>query len=315
MNDVHNWTWAMAKNSQVPWIASRTSTSLVSYLPATVKTRMKEIVSFAEKQCTKRQSNGKTPPEWTHLCEIHSPLSHQYTPRWTAPVFYFRGDFARLFDRKTGLDVGARINNMASVLQKGFNGIGQKNALLIDTLVPHFKYYSNLGSFMNAIDLNAPEPDYVEIERGDARCLAFPSESFAFITSPMLLGHGNPCSTYLEIAFCLGEFKRVLEPGGFIYIADPGFQPAVSFAAQCLDFEMFPSKGSDDGLPLGTLLRKPGPLDSPDVFESIFAKLKTSKVIFTEANDEAVWNCNLTRDTNKVFITRAYAAPDNAERA
>ena len=300
----NNWEWALTENCAVPYLELRTPDSLISYLPSAIKKIIQKYSLFASNECWLRESTGNVPPEWSLLCKMRTAVNHHYSPRWTAPIFYFRDNFSKLFQDRVGLDVGARIGNIETVSKRGLSCIELKNIFLIESLIPHFKHYSNLGSYMRAIDLNAPDPVYHEIEIGDARCLFFASESFDFVTIPMMLGHGNPCATYIEIALSLCELKRVLKPGGFIYIADAGFQPTVGFAAQSLNLEVFISKGSTNGFPVGIMLKKPMVKTQLSVFDEIFKSTDILQVVFNNVCNDIIFNCNLLFDQENVIITK-----------
>ena len=72
----------------------------------------------------------------------------------------------------------------------------------------------------------------------------------------MLLGPGNPCSTLLEIVSGVSEMHRVLHPVGFAYLADGILHPSVCFATQILGFTVLVSKGTENGMSVGTILAK-----------------------------------------------------------
>lgn len=242
---------------------------------------------------------GHVPPEWRAVCQLKSNRTTYYAPRWTWPIFYFRGSTSRHFRGKKGLDVGARINHLAGP-HKGLEAVANYSRIA-ETLVPHFEYYSLLGSDMTAIDINASDSKYKKIQYGDARLLSFASESFHFATIPMILGPANPCATYLEVALSLCELKRVLPPGGLLYIAEVGFQVSVCFVAQCLGFDVFASKGSPEGLPVGTLLRKRSVEGQPSFLAEIFNAPDVQPLRFHPSHGEVLTNCHLLKDKGKIL--------------
>ncbi len=289
-------------NCDIPLLENRSNNSLIIPIPGNIKKSLNEFVCFASNKCYHRENSGEIAPEWLLLSESRSSHVHHFSPRWTFPVFYFRGDMSVFFSDKEGLDIGARICSINNISNRGLGQIATNNPLLIETLVPHFEYYLTIGCRMKAIDIITPNPDYKKIELGDARLLFFVTHSFDFITMPMLLGPTNACATYLEIALCLCELKRILRPGGFIYIADAGFQPSVAFAAQCLDFDLFISKGSSDGLPIGTILRKRNSEYQSSLFDEMFAFINIQPLKFHHWYDEVAANCNLFFDKETVVI-------------
>jgi len=120
----------------------------------------------------------------------------------------------------------------------------------------------------------------------------------------MILGPSNVCSTYLELSLCLNELNRVIRPGGFIYIADFGFQPCIGFGAQCLDLDLFISKGSREGLPIGTILAKRIVKDECSVFDEIYTSNDIQRVRFHPSRKEKILNCNLFFDKERIMIKR-----------
>lgn len=259
-----------------------------------MKRSLRSYASFAADACDRRKATADIPPEWLTVCQLKSTKITYYAPRWTWPILYFRGKTSQYFRGTKGLDVGARINHLAGP-HKGLAAVA-KYSRTAETLVPHFEYYSLLGGDMAAVDINAPDPKYKEIQYGDVRLLSFASRSFQFVTMPMILGPFNPCATYLEVALSLCELRRVLQPGGFVYVAEVGFQPSVSFTAYCLEFDVYVSKGSLDGLPIGTLFRKPPSQDQPSVFNEIFTAPAIHPVVFDQSLSEVFRNCHLLRD-------------------
>lgn len=296
-----NWEWALSNNRAIPLLENRSSNSLIIPIPRTVKKLLNEFVSFASNRCYNREITGEIAPEWLLLSESRSSHVHHFAPRWTFPVFYFRSDMSVFFSCKDGLDIGARISSINNLSKRGIEP-NSNNPLFIETLVPHFEYYSTIGCRMRAIDIITPVSDYKEIEFGDARLLFFAARSFDFITMPMLLGPTNACATYLEVSLCLCELKRVLRSGGFIYIADAGFQPSIGFAAQCLDFDLFISKGSPVGLPIGTILRKRNSENQSSLFDEMFSSIDIQPLKFHHWHDEVIANCNLFFDKEPVVI-------------
>ena len=124
----------------------------------------------------------------------------------------------------------------------------------METGIPHYLYYEAAGCSMEAIDL-LPPPENARILQGDARLLKFADSSFDFLTCATILGPPHVCGSAGEIAFTVGEFTRVLRPGGFVYLADASIQPTVIYAAQCFGLDSCYSKGAG-GLPIGTFLWK-----------------------------------------------------------
>lgn len=297
---INSWEWALASNSDIPLILTPANNPTTVALPSWMKQLLLRYACFASSVCDLRELTGHVPPEWRTVCQLKSRhVTYYYAPRWTWPILYFRGLTSDYFCRTEGLDVGARIHYLAGA-HKGLEAVAHYSRLA-ETLVPHFEYYSLLGSDMTAIDINAPDPNYEEILYGDARLLSFASESFHFTTIPMILGPANPCATYLEVALSLCELKRVLRPSGLLYIAEVGFQPSVCFVAQCLGFDVFASKGSPSGLPVGTLLRKRSIEDQPAVFDEIFNDQEIQPLKFHPSRGETFANYHLLKDEDKLF--------------
>lgn len=246
------------------------------------------------------------------MCQLKPKrATYYYAPRWSWPILYFRGSTSDYFRGKKGLDLGARIHYLAGP-HRGLEAIANYSRIA-ETLVPHFEYYSLLGSDMTAIDINAPDPKYKEIQYGDARLLSLASESSHFATIAMILGPANPCATYLEVALSLCELKRVLQSGGLLYIAEVGFQPSVCFVAQCLGFEVFVSRGSTSGLPVGTLLRKQRIEDRPSIFDEIFDAPEVQQLKFHPSHGEVFTNCHLLKEQGKILAIIKDLPPNHRE--
>lgn len=211
-------------------------------------------------------------------------------------MFYFRRPIAASLAEMHGLDIGARTSRLADE-HKGLLSVvpvGRVADDLRERFVPHFRYYEELGCRMRAIDLVA-YGTRSGIDEGDARLLPYTDGSFDFITAPMLLGPSHVCASPLEIAFCLGEFRRVLRPGGFVFLADAGVQPSVLFAAQLFGFAALCSKGDVDGLPVGTLLRRAGWHPAPGL-SAIFTLQALLELCVSPQGNEVVVSANLLWD-------------------
>lgn len=139
------------------------------------------------------------PKAWIAIC---SRRKQQYPPRWTFPILYFRMPIARQFGGATGLDVGARVSPSIRSALKLLVPPGHEPDNFTECFVPHHLYYTDVGCSMEAIDIIVSSKDTL-IKYGDARMLAHASESFDFITVPMLLGSHNVCATPIEIALCV----------------------------------------------------------------------------------------------------------------
>lgn len=303
-----SWQWAVDNNGDIPLLVTQASKSTINALPSWMKKLLRRYACFASGACEIRELTGQVPPEWQTSCQLRSKRVTYYAPRWTWPIFYFRGSTSNYFRGKKGLDVGARINYLAGI-HKGLEAVANYSRIS-ETLVPHFEYYSLLGSDMTAIDINAPDPNHEEIQHGDARLLSLASESFHFATIAMILGPTNPCGTYLEVALSLCELKRVLQASGLLYIAEVGFQTSVCFVAQCLGFDVFVSKGSPSGLPVGTLLRKRRIEGQPSIFDEIFNSPEVQPLKFHPSRGEVFANCHLLRDAGKVLVSIKDLAPN-----
>jgi SAM-dependent methyltransferase len=291
--DELTWKWAFANNCAIPILESYSNTSLNIEISDSMKSLIRQFAHLTKSEVELRELTGEVPATWKEVCKIGSTKAQDYAPRWTIYCFYFRNKTAPFFRNTRGLDVGARIRNAE---QKSFWDLGPPNKHRVDlkeTLVSHYEHYAAMGSNMTAIDVNLSDIENQNIVYGDARLLYFESCSFDFITIPMLLGPTNPCSTYLEIAICLSELTRILKQGGFIYIADAGFQPSIGFAAQCLNLSVYYSKGTEDGLPVGTLIRKPKSKEFSSRFDSIFSLPKLQPITFHSRQGEVFKNCNL----------------------
>lgn len=299
------WNWGIASNSAIPLLECLYDDCLMVFLPKQIKQLLRKYTSFSSTVCEYREKTGITPLEWQSICTLRVQNTTYYAPRWTFPFFYFQGEKSAAFLNKVGLDIGARIRDAAEVGIKKLPLSKKRNFESGELLIPHFRYYEKLGSKMTAIDLYAPDPRNTEIEFGDARLLRFLPSSFDFVLIPMLLGPTGPCNTFLELTLSLSELRRVLRPGGFIYIADAGFQPSVAFAAQCLNFDVFSSKGADD-LPVGTLLRKRQANIQDGIFSEIFTSPQIQHLIIDATTDEVFVNCNLLYDENTLHSRQDY---------
>jgi Methylase involved in ubiquinone/menaquinone biosynthesis len=215
-------------------------------------------------------------------------------------MFYFRGRSRAWFKGKFGLDAGACICRGQTDAIFRRCRTDYERSLLLHTGVPHFQYYSDLGSAMSAIDVR--ESIHKAIRRGDIRFLEFSSASFHFLTIAMILGPAGPCRSFLDAALALTEVNRVLRPGGVAYIADVGFQPCLGYMAEQFGFAVFASKGSSC-LPIGTFLQKRasgGCRTSDELVEHSCV----TPLSFGFENDEVFENCNLLFDTEHVLTRR-----------
>lgn len=271
----------------------------VAPLRADLRMLLERAVALASDCQCDRAGNGQLSDTWIATLAIRGSRHHQYAPRWTFPILYFRPPFAKCLHGARGLDVGANVRRFGSSHGKLAAPPNRQPADFVECHVPHYLYYSEIGCDMDAIDL---QPAQTQIERGDARCLDHAGASLDFITAPMLLGPSNVCATPFEIALCLSEFHRVLRPGGFVYFADPALEPSVIYTAQCLDFYAFGSKGLSHGIPLGSVIRKHGCHTTTTQFDPIFEQLQDSTLHFTSAGDEAIFSSDLLTDQRQPSI-------------
>ena len=281
------------------------------------KVLLSAAVRLVGKAESLRRRSGMISSDWQRVCRIRSDLPQHRAPRWTFPVFYFRKPIAARLAGMDGLDIGARTPEPTDA-PRGLRSIvpvGRAADDLSEWSVPHFRYYEGLGCRMRAIDLVTCETRS-GIDQGDARLLQYADASLDFITVPMLLGPPHACASPLEIAFCLGEFRRVLRPGGFAFIADAGVQPSVLFAAQLFHFSTSLSKGHTDGLPVGTLLRRTGRHTAPGnchIFSSLgLAELRLARhgpQVVVGAN--LLWNSEMPRVTSARKRTNSRPAPSS----
>ena len=203
----------------------------------------------------------------------------------------------KYFAGATGLDVGARVPCLISSRSKLRLAVppDREPDDFKESFVPHYRYYADIGCTMEAIDLVAGTEDKL-IKHGDARMLPYPSESFDFITVPMLLGPNNVCATPIEIILCMLEFRRVLRPGGFLYLADPIIEPSVVYTGQQAGFKCYYSKGQCYGLPVGTVFRRTGSYNSTDRFEDIFEHFNDTSLKLSDYGEETIWSADLLWD-------------------
>lgn len=213
---------------------------------------------------------------------LRSRLPRHRAPRWTFPFLYFRGQAGSILRGTRGLDVGGRTRKPDRATHSLMPSESRAASELSERFVPHWLYYRALGVRMYAVDVNARKADAGVLPQ-DARALAFRSGVFDFITAAMILGASNVCASPLEIALCLSEFRRVLLPGGLVYLADTMVQPEVIYAAQLLEYEVACSKGLTDGLPVGTFLRQRG--DECGRFDAVF---NASTVVMLASSVDAV---------------------------
>ena len=287
------WDWALDTNRRIPRREYARGAQLHVCLPDRIKRASLTFARFIAEQSAIRRHTGCIPYGWRTLCALTAAGYFLYTPRSTAPIYYFCAPNSLLFQDLVGLDIGARIRR-ADDLNSALPSDEQlaRNPLLQPSFLPHWKHYEMLGASMQAIDL-IPEPTEPRIQVGDARLLMFADGTFDFITIPMILGPTNPCSTALEIAACIGEMYRVLRKVGFVYVADRVLNPSVCFAAQTAGFEVAYSKGRDPQLPVGTFFLKTSPLEAVPMLQRLE---KLPRIHFAELETETVLHCNLLDD-------------------
>jgi hypothetical protein len=300
------WRGALSKNKRVPKWDRTIDETLEICLPAKLKRDLCVTEAFVRSQSIWRDSHGQVPEGWAELCELRSTGHYLYAPRWTFPIFYFGGRHANLFNQLSGLDIGARVSSSDDPVKAGPLKFTDDNPLLRESFRPHWKHYEEFGATMRAIDMLA-DPVEPKIEVGDARLLPFQTASFDFVTLPMLFGPGNPCSTSLEIVTGISELHRVLRPSGFAYMADGILHPSVCFAAQLVGFTVLISKGTEDGLPVGTILTKG--TNSEHSSERLLDRTALSTVTFSPRGDEIVSHCNLIDDSEWPVVYSGYFNP------
>lgn len=300
------WRGALSKNKRVPKWDRTIDETLEICLPAQLKRHLRVTEAFVRSQSTWRESHGRVPEGWADLCDLRMSGHYLYAPRWTFPVFYFRGRHASFFDHLLGLDIGARVSRSDDPVKAGPLKFADDNPMLRESFRPHWKHYEEFGATMRAIDIFA-DPVEPRIEAGDVRLLSFQTGSFDFVTLPMLFGPGNPCSTTLEIVTGISEVHRVLRPSGFAYLADGILHPSVCFAAQLVGFTVLVSKGTENGMPVGTILTKGK--DSKQASGRLLDPAALSTITFSPKDDEIVSHCNLIDDSEPPLVYSGYFDP------
>lgn len=291
----YSWRNILELNGNIPETRNVTD-SLSIRLPSSVCNRITLHVSFAFCASLIKSQLGYIPVEWRHVCSLEKPRGSSYTPRWTLSMFYIQGDLVHWLKNKAGLDIGAisgcpPLQNVSLCM-----GIPKQDPRIIDIRTPHFQYYSENGAHMTAIDIRASHKTHPKIRYGDIRLLHFTDEEFDFLTIPMILGTGNPCDTYLDVALAMAEMWRVTKPGGFTYIADSSFSPVLALAAQEMGYVVYCSKGSEYGLPIGTFLYRPRPSQKQSWFTDIFVSSGLHQITLESKENIQVRNCNLLLD-------------------
>jgi hypothetical protein len=307
---LQTWPSALSKNKRVPKWDRTIGETLEICLPAQLKRHLCATEAFVRSQSTWRDSHGQVPDGWAEICELRMSGHYLYAPRWTFPIFYFRGRYASFFDRLLGLDIGARVSRSDDPVKAGPLKFADDNPMLRESFRPHWKHYEELGATMRAIDTLA-DPAEPRIEAGDVRLLPFQTSSFDFITLPMLFGPGNPCSTSLEIVTGISEVHRVLRPNGFAYLADGILHPGVCFAAQLVGFTVLISKGTENGMPVGTILTKGK--DSEQTSGRFLDRATLSTFTFSSKGHEIVSHCNLIDDSEPPRVYAGYFDPSSED--
>ena len=304
------WHGALSKNKRVPKWDRTINETLEICLPAQLKRHLRITEAFVRSQSTWRESHGQVPEGWADLCDLRMSGHYLYAPRWTFPIFYFRGRHTSFFDQLLGLDIGARVSRSDDPVKAGPLKFADDNPMLRESFCPHWKHYEEFGATMRAIDTFA-DPAEPRIEAGDVRLLSFQTGSFDFITLPMLFGPGNPCSTTLEIVTGISEVHRVLRPSGFAYLADGILHPSVCFAAQLVGFTVLVSKGTENGMPVGTILTKGK--DSEQASGRLLDPAALSTITFSPKGDEIVSHCNLIDDSEPPLVYSGYFDPSSED--
>jgi len=89
---------------------------------------------------------------------------------------------------------------------------------------------------------------------GDIRDLPCADCIVDFITVAMILGPGNPCDSFLNVALGLAELRRVLQPDGLVYIAGHILSPNLLYLFMLSGFRVFVNRRSEHGIPIGVCL-------------------------------------------------------------
>jgi len=296
------WEWALSQNVVIPKCERARGARLDICLPARIKRQLEKLSVFVKTESSERQTRARIPIGWKTLCALSGSGYFLYAPRSTFPLFYFSESLSPAFSGLSGLDVGARVPREDD---DTFQRVALKrsdNPMLRETFLPYWQHYESLGASMRAIDIIPGRTD-PRIEFGDARLLAFPNDSFDFLTVPMLLGPGNPCSTTLEMTACLSEMWRVLKAPGFVHIADATLHPSVCYAAELAGFVVAYSKDHTKGVPVGTFLLKRS--DSVGSVLSRFPDLSALPLIsLSPTSSEVVFHCNLIDDPLTPVVRR-----------
>ena len=300
------WHGVLCANTVIPkWDRVVIGENLEICLPLSLKYRLRAVASFVRQQSRWRENHRSVPAGWNELTKLRASGHYLYAPRWTFPIFFFRDTHGCPFSGLLGLDIGARVSRADDINKVGPLKLAGDNPMLRETFRAHWMHYEGLGASMRAVDLVA-DPAEPRVEIGDVRLLKFPPCSFDFVTVPMIFGPGNPCSTLLEVVAGLSEVHRVLRPAGFAYVADGILHPSVCFAAQLIGFSVFISKGTTNGMPVGTILTK-------DPHCRTLAKFPDRDVLslltLSTAGDKIVSHCNLINDCQGPVVRSGYFDP------
>ena len=225
-------------------------------------------------------------------------------PRWTLAMFYFRQRWRYLLSGKSGIDIGARTGTKVRPHLHTCLGIFPDDPLLEEMNTPHYRYYMESGSSMEAIDIGACVHSHRKTKQGDIRRIPFLEAVFDFATVAMILGTGNPLSSWKDIMLAVSEIKRVLRPGGIAYLADTGFSPTVSIASELVGLEVYASVANHVGLPIGTFLRRSGERYTTMRLQEILVPSNVYRVCLPANERIIVSGCNLLLDAGPPHVLR-----------